>query len=124
MKPTDEQQAIGKEILDILNNHRGKVHRIPRPELLREPNLRLEEPHHDRFMRATIEYLRRHTEKGAWICSSLDGGYYLAETLDELRDYVLQEEGRAKKILAKTSRQRKVAGLPLSGQISLMGENG
>jgi hypothetical protein len=118
MKPTEEQQAVGKEILNILSTHRGKVHWIPRPDLLRELNLRLEEPHHDRFMRATLESLHRYTDGGAWICSSLDGGYYL----DELRGYVLQEEGRAKKILAKTSRQRKVAGLPLSGQISLMVE--
>jgi hypothetical protein len=116
-------ETIEMMILHILRNHCGHDNRIRRSEILKILNNRLnvlhDQPIHDRFMRGCIENLRRHDELGAWICSSLDGGYYMAETLDELRGYVLQEEGRAQKILAKTSRQRKVAGLPLSGQMGL-----
>jgi hypothetical protein len=119
-KPVNEM--IDRVILAILGEHQGLDNRISRADLLREVNEAIDEPIHDRRMRGHIEELRRHSEEGAWICSSLDGGYFLAGTLQELQTYLDSEESRLAHLAKKIARQRKVAGLPLSGQIALMGE--
>jgi len=94
-------------ILSILNNHFGEENRILRGELL-------EELHQNGFyisdssMRANIEMLRC-TSPGSYICSTLQGGYWRAKNLSELTNYIKVDEGRAKSILYRLSRQRKYA---------------
>ncbi|MEL7658495.1 MAG: hypothetical protein AAGU75_21600 [Bacillota bacterium] len=94
-------------ILTILNNHVGEENRIPRAELL-------EELHHNGFyvsdssMRANIEMLRC-SSWGAYICSTLKGGYWRAKNLSEISTYIKVDERRAKNILYRLSRQRKYA---------------
>lgn len=113
------EQRIDQAILSILSVHRGHEQRISREQLLRclAEWFRIEL--RDRHMRSHIEDLRRNSQAGAWICSSLDGGYFMATSLDELQTYLDSEESRLAHIARKIRRQRSVAGLPLSGQMAL-----
>ena len=123
---TDELAMIDQTILDILDDHRGHEKRISRDGLLLLINRQLYNqpgfPVRDRLMRTHIEQLRRKSEAGAWICSCLDGGYFLAESLQELDTYLNSEQSRLVHLAKKINRQRKVAGLPLSGQLRLAEE--
>lgn len=86
----------------ILNSlPRGYTNRISRPALLSKlPDIS------DRVMRAEIEELRRNDPDGAWICSSTDGGYWLAESLSELDSFLNQDAHRGHVILERVNAQR------------------
>ncbi len=110
-----EDQAR-EEILTILNKHTGHNVRVSRVELLQRINFRLSivmpadrNYVSDRLMRNLIEELRTKTTAGSMICSSLDGGYFMAADLEELETYLATEEGRAKSLLKRTRNQRKHA---------------
>jgi len=94
-------------ILTILNNHVGEENRIQRSELLEELQ-QFGFYISDSCMRKNIELLRC-LSWGAYICSSLKGGYWRAKNMNELMTYLEVDEGRAKSILYRLSRQRKYA---------------
>lgn len=126
MSETDFQKAIEQQALAILDGHRGEMQRITRQELLRQINIYLESAGlpltHDRFMRIVLEHLRGYSVEGAWICSTLKGGYFMAATKEELDEHLKNELSRVKHLLKKIGRQRKVAGLPLAGQLHLINQ--
>jgi hypothetical protein len=98
---------IQSNIMAILQEHKGFDSRIKRADLCARLGTS------DRWMRAEIEDLRMNYPGGAYICSSTDGGYYLALTLGDLDRYLSQDEHRAKKTLARISRQRLRAGMAI-----------
>lgn len=94
-------------IMEILYCHVGKENRISRAGLLAELNNR-GFAITDQSMRKNIEKLRL-TETGAYICSTIrgGGGYWRAKSLDEVLEFLRQDERRAKSILYRISRQKK-----------------
>jgi len=113
---TELDIQIQKHIIDILEEHKGHSSRIRRGDLLRQVNFKLSVYFQtdlfalsDRKMRNFIEALRTETSAGAWICSSHDGGYYLASSLSELDDYLSIERGRANTLVNRISNQSKHA---------------
>jgi hypothetical protein len=95
-------------ILEIINNHIGREEKISRHQLRKDLYWRGFSIS-DRAMRENIEYLRMNVPGGAYICSTTSGGYWRAKDLDELLQYIEQDEGRAKMILARTRRQKQRA---------------
>lgn len=99
---------IQSKIMQALQEHKGFDNRIRRGDLCRQIGTS------DRYMREEIEDLRTNHTDGAYICSSTDGGYYLARTLGDLDRYLSQDEKRAQHTLARTRRQRLRAGMAMS----------
>jgi len=102
IKLTDLHLAI----LEIINNHIGFDARISRQQLRAELIWKGFVDIKDRNMREQIEFLRARTPGGAYICSTTSGGYWRAKDLDELEQYIGQDERRAKGILYRLNRQR------------------
>ena len=72
-----------------------------------------------RKIRKLITELR---QEGQPICSVADqqgGGYYLAQTSDDLASYLDRQEHRALKILARNARMKKLTLPDYVGQVSL-----
>jgi hypothetical protein len=115
-KPLTELQA---QIIRIMTEHRGQEHRISRVELCRQLSKSMGRPVRDREMRIAIEVLRIEHPSGAYICSTTQGGYWYAESIDELEGYIAQDEHRAKRILARLRQQklraRALVNRPLPG---------
>lgn len=95
-------------VLGILKHYRADA-RIQRGEILKQLRGRgyLVD---DRKLRKTIEELRT-TEAGSMICSSLKGGYYLAQNDAELIDALASDEHRFITGLQRCRLQRKAAKL-------------
>ena len=116
-----ELTDLEKTILTLMDRHKGRDNRISRPEMVSALSAALNRAITDRNMRKVIETLRYDHPRGAYICSSIEGGYYKARTDAELSRYLEQEEKRAKIILARISRQRlrasnaKNTSLPIGG---------
>jgi len=107
MKTKDNLTNLQIVILSILYNHVGEENRIQRADLLEELQ-QFGFYISDSCMRSNIELLRC-SSWGAHICSSLKGGYWRAKNLNELMTYLEVDEGRAKSILYRLSRQKKYA---------------
>ena len=91
-------------ILEILyRDHHGIGNKITRVGLRRALQMKGIKVN-DRNMREAIEMLRTETEKGAMICSSTKGGYFIGLPVEVL-GYCEQDEGRAKAILRRVRRQ-------------------
>jgi hypothetical protein len=70
----------------------------------------------DRMIRKAIESLRG-TPEGCFICSSLKGGYYMAEDEAELEKAIGSDERRAIKIFQRCRTQRKNAKLTMNPEV-------
>lgn len=82
----------------MLQLHVGKDNKTPRTELCASAG------YNDRKLREIIAQLR---EDGKLICNT-DGGYYLAQTLDEVEEYYWREKKRAISIFEALRPFRKV----------------
>jgi hypothetical protein len=102
-KPLTELQAT---IVQVIAGHRGYDQRIGRVELCRQLSKSMGRPVRDREMRIAIEILRTNHPVGAYICATTRGGYWYAQTIEELNASLSQDERRAKKMLARLRRQR------------------
>jgi len=98
-------------VLKIIGSHVGCINRVERKKLLKILARDYGIVVSDRIMRRAIEELRDTDPDGAKICSSLDGGYYMAANVTELERYLNTDLSRAVKILKRVNRQRRVAGL-------------
>lgn len=111
-------------ILKVVSNRIGKDNAIRRGDLLNMLRLHgygdgLKDITFDRRIRECIEQLRNSDPKGAYIVSDNAGtGYWFAENLTELEQYLMAERGRGVAILSKVSAQSKRAGIILKGQVS------
>ena len=106
------------QILRILEIHQGVNARISKVELLRGVNRAIFNPKDhisDRRMRIFINQLRTETTAGALICSSLDGGYYMATSTRELDAFLQTEKNRAKSIYTRVRHQEQHASERLRG---------
>jgi hypothetical protein len=95
-------------IMEIIDLHVGEENKISRAELRRQL-FAYGYGITDRNMRINIEFIRTNVPSGAFICSTVKGGYWKAKDLVELAAYCEQDAQRAKKILVRTSRQLKRA---------------
>ena len=102
---------LKRSVLHIIGRHVGYANRIQRKNLLNILRNSSGLDVSDRLMRKAIEDLRDTDPEGAKICSSLDGGYYMAANVNELERYLNTDLSRAVKILKRVNRQRRVAGL-------------
>ena len=121
---------IELSILEELKRHVGKNRRIDRFNLLRVINYRIygitnmdfipdNQPYvSDRAMRDAIMNLRRNTDEGALICSTSrkGGGYWLSESLEEVKESCQEEHRRAMNILFNISQRVARAERYYSGQ--------
>lgn len=119
-------KAAKQAILGILEKHVGEDARIGRDRLRIEVSLRLgggsfliSDQISDRKMRSLIEDLRFDDPQGAWICSSLKGGYFTARDFEELDRFTSADIHRAKKLFTRVRKQRETAGLTESKQLKL-----
>lgn len=126
---------IEKLVLNTLNQHKGEDSIISRWDLLCAINAQLgwwpdndEEvwrqmpgaigprPMKDRRMRDIVSDLMQ-TREGCMIVSTLRGGYFVAETEEELKKYLGPEWQRVKTLLKKLKIQAEYAGIELGGQL-------
>jgi len=110
----DGDTLLRSVIVAEVKRHRGPDAAIRRDELLYA--LREHRPLaglSDRGMRAAIQKLRFSTRDGARICSttSYPGGYYYAETNEQLEAFLRQDRHRAKELWQRANRQARAAGL-------------
>lgn len=99
----DMPAGLTDQVLDVLRSHVGKPYRIGRRELVaavfgEAPDGDLANSTHDRQIREAIEVLR---EKHPILSSSGNGGYWMADSLDELNEYMREVVSRARKLEAQ-----------------------
>lgn len=77
--------GVKRAVLRVLSYHVGRQNAVSRTELVAETNRLV--PCHDRQVRLVVNELRK---EGALICSTggIDGGYWLAQDMEELRAYL------------------------------------
>lgn len=113
-----EQSTMSAQIelavLQVLNDHRGFENRVSRTRLQALVSVVVNQMVRDREMREAIERLRATKPEGAYICSTTSGGYWMATSIQELENYLAQDERRAKRTLMRISRQRMRAGKALT----------
>ncbi len=108
-------------LLAVLERHRGRENCIGMGELWRKVFHR---PYRHlindtRPLRSLIRELRR---QGHPICSTSDKynpGYYLAETAEEMEEFIARHERRGLASLSQTAKLRKLALPELLGQLQL-----
>ncbi len=103
--------GLEREILRIMNFHRGRQNAISRDELvcnLAEMGFHFKD---DRKIRACINQLRKSGKPGSWICSTggESGGYWLAASQEELEEYIRREQESRLKDLAEQARAMRAA---------------
>ena len=90
-----QAERLGRALLKVLGNHVGVKNRMTRDGLLLWLQTNVDSGLEDRGLRSAIERLRRTDDVGALICSSSGvGGYWLAETIDELLSSYREERRR------------------------------
>jgi len=101
-------------LLIILSEHSGHENRISHRDLLDCLNRHLgftdKRIIGDRKMRDLLEEVRKE-ERGAWVCATLEGGYFMAKDLDELDDYTQADLNRAYALFNRVRTQRNHAKL-------------
>ena len=117
----DRNERLERAILAVLEKRSGQQRRITRPALVEWLRHNHDKRLTDRELRASIEDLRRHDDIGSLICSSAGtGGYWLAETINELLASYREERSRALTemvtIRARLRRGRSVLG----GQLKML----
>lgn len=120
--PDDHFELVCEIVMGILSlNAHGINNKISRFELLLHTKDILYRRGYayrvsDRYIRRAIEHLRTTHPQGALICSTMTkgGGYYLAQNMDELQEYLGSEERRAISVFRKVRKQAKTAQIELS----------
>jgi len=102
--------GLEREILRILDFHRGHQNVISRKTLIKNLDsigFKVD----DRKVRACINKLRKSEKPGSWICSTggIEGGYWMAESQEELEEYIRQEQESRLKDFAKQTKAMRVA---------------
>jgi hypothetical protein len=100
-------------VLDAMKYRYGKTQAITRDELALQVTYRVDrvEPVDDRTIRDAIEQLRQSHPVGALIVSSPSwSGYWLAEDVDEVREFVQRKRKTAAKLFAAAKKQVALAG--------------
>lgn len=101
-------------LLIILSEHSGHKNRISRRDLLDRLNRHLgitdKRVIGDRKMRDLLEEVRNE-KKGAYICATLEGGYFMAKDVDELDDFTQSDLNRAYALFNRVRTQRTHAKL-------------
>jgi hypothetical protein len=112
-----KKSAVGPtyaaRMLEILEPHQGIKNAISKDKIKIAIGIKDE-----RKCRLVIEWLREHNPRGAFICSTLAGGYYMARDQAELVIYADTERRRALTILGKIKVQLLRAFPELAGQDS------
>jgi hypothetical protein len=97
-------------VWDVLQQFTSKKNAIGRAVLLYTVNAKLHGKAFvdDRAIRRSIEYLRGNVEGGAMICARMGkgGGYWVAQSEEELDKYLSADERRALTTLARCRIQR------------------
>jgi hypothetical protein len=111
--------GLEREVLRILDFHRGHKNVISRKKLindLRSLGFHID----DRKVRACINQLRKSEKPGSWICSTggENGGYWMAESQEELEQYIQREQESRLKDLAKQAKAMRIAAEKYWGMYS------
>ena len=104
-------ELLHSVILNIMQTHKAKDHKITREELRQEASQWYGQKVSDREMRQALEDLRASNPEGAYIVSSLSGGYFMAQSLFELDEYLRADESRIRAIAQRIRKQRQQAGI-------------
>jgi hypothetical protein len=85
--------GLKREVLRILDFHRGHKNVISRKKLISDL-VSMGFQVDDRKVRVCINQLRKSENPGSWICSTggKNGGYWLAESQEELEEYIQREQ--------------------------------
>ena len=102
---------LHEAILAVLSNRIGRFRAIQRePDLVREVQIECGYQVDDRTIRDAIEELRKTHPKGAMIVSSPDwSGYWMAEDLDEVKEFAKRKRQTAAKMFLAARSQINLA---------------
>lgn len=114
-------EELDDRLMATLARHRGRENCIGMGELWRKV---FRQPYDHRINDTTKlrQLIRKFRRQGEPICSSSDKfnpGYYLAESPQELEEFILRHESRGITSLAQVARLRKIALPDLLGQLQL-----
>lgn len=118
------REDIKFAVLHILADYRGEANRISRPLFMDKVAYKLDtvaNDYFDRLVRKVIEELRKTHKTGCWIVSVQErgGGYFMAETTEELEKFLHVEESRGITVITGVQMQRKMAGQDAPDQMPL-----
>lgn len=114
-------EELAERLLAVLERHRGRAHCIGMGELWRKV---FHLPYSHRIndtspLRQLVRSLRR---QGHSICSTSDKynpGYYLAESPEEMEEFIARHERRGLASLSQAAKLRRLALPELLGQLRL-----
>ncbi len=112
---------LKQAIMFVLNQEPGYQNKVSRGSLRLRVSQIVRHRVNDRMLREAIAELRETDPRGAYLCSTTKhgGGYFMAASLDELREHLTTEQHRSMSILSCIHQQAKRAGIKLSGQMEL-----
>jgi len=113
--------ADRQRLLTIMEFHRGRRYSLGMAELYRQVYgvTVAHKINETRRLRGLIRSLQQEGIPILSSCGAADGGYWLAETPEELAEFCRKEHGKALGILIKESRIRRIALPELLGQLAL-----